>query len=374
MTNSESNKELHSKLFYGNARRSNSVISKSSNKLYISPAERQMLREKREVLKAMLQNTPYENVKTSLVSEKKITISPNLQENISSEGKQLERFFPIFYSNSSPNKSPKPKTSTVAMTSDTVAVVSPQALHISLPGTPKTRRCVPVRDSPKRHQAVIDAGQKKIGANQCGLCGMVYTINLPHDQEQHAAYHKRFLDSVKFNGWKNERVVASFTNGRILKILPSDPKYAVKKVNEICSVIDADLGFENHINFSTSTSKIIYLFITDSRQVAGCVVAEPISHAFRLLTSASENHAVSTCARFSEPAACGVSRIWTYYPYRRRGIATRLVDALRSTFVLGAFVQINQIAFSDPTADGIKFASHYCKTESFLTYNFTGRR
>jgi len=180
-----------------------------------------------------------------------------------------------------------------------------------------------------------------------------------------------FLDSVKFNGWKNERVLASFTNGRILKILPSDPKYAVKKVNEICSVIDADLGFENHINFSTSASKVIYLFVSDMRQVAGCLVAEPISYAFRLLTSANENHAVSTCARFSEPAVCGVSRIWTYYPYRRQGVASRLVDALRSTFVLGGFLHTDQIAFSDPTADGIKFAASYCKTESFLTYNLT---
>ena len=306
MTNSSKSKELLSKLFYGNAKKSAAAISKTNNKL-VSPIKRQKLQQKREVLKSVLKNFP--------------------------------------------------------------SAVSPQALHISLPGTPKTRRCLPVQESPKQQQAIIDAGQKKIGASQCNLCGMVYTVNLPHDQEQHASYHKRFLDNLKFNGWKNERVLASFTKGRILKILPSDPKYTLKKVNDICCVIDADLGFENHVRFNNSISKVIYLYVSDKHQVAGCLIAEPISHAFRLLTNVSESGQVSTCARFSEPAVCGVSRIWTYYPYRRQGIATRLVDALRNTFVLGACLNSNQIAFSDPTADGIQFAAYYCKTESFLTYN-----
>lgn len=31
-------------------------------------------------------------------------------------------------------------------------------------------------------------------------------------------------------GWKKERVVAEFWDGKILLVLPDDPKYAVKKV------------------------------------------------------------------------------------------------------------------------------------------------
>jgi len=281
MTNSEK-KELQSKLFYGNAKKSNSAISKRSNMLYVTPVERQILREKREVLKVMLQNSQNREEKASLTLEKSVVtasklksvlpevslkqqndvsseilsklhcdvsseISPNLhsvvsskelqnsqkkdentslalEKNIvavsklkkavslevelkrlkpqkdvssklhcdvsseiptkshyvaSSKEQQSEKYFPIFYSNSSPNKSPKAKVSHVNE-STTAAVVSPQALHVNLPGTPKTRRCLPVRESPNRQQAVIDAGQKNIGAKQCGLCGMVYTTNLPH--------------------------------------------------------------------------------------------------------------------------------------------------------------------------------------------------
>ena len=35
---------------------------------------------------------------------------------------------------------------------------------------------------------------------------------------------------VAFQGWKKERVVAEFWEGKILLVLPDDPKYAVKKV------------------------------------------------------------------------------------------------------------------------------------------------
>ena len=373
MTNSSKLKQMNSKHFYGSSNRTNPSISKKDRPKYLSSVDRQVLREKREVLKALIENSPAKIPPAPIVPS-----SPRCCDSSSTVGEentrikqQREKLFPIFYSQSSPSVSPSGKSNRKSPETIQVAAVSPQALRISLPGTPKTRGCVPFRESPKRQQAIIDAGQKTIGASQCSLCGMVYTANLPHDQHEHAVYHQRFLDSVKFSGWKNERVLLRYTRGRILKILPTDPKYALKKVKDICAVIDADLGFANQVHFSYSPLKIVYLYVSDNRQVAGCLVAEPINHAFRLLTSSVEKHAISTCSRFSEPAECGVSRIWTYYPYRRQGIASRLVDALRNTFVLGAQLKRNQIAFSDPTSDGIKFASHYCQTKEFLTYNLT---
>lgn len=33
-----------------------------------------------------------------------------------------------------------------------------------------------------------------------------------------------------FQGWKKERVVAEFWDGKILLVMPDDPKYATKKV------------------------------------------------------------------------------------------------------------------------------------------------
>lgn len=34
-----------------------------------------------------------------------------------------------------------------------------------------------------------------------------------------------------FQGWKKERVVAEFWDGKIILVMPDDPKYAVKKVS-----------------------------------------------------------------------------------------------------------------------------------------------
>ena len=47
---------------------------------------------------------------------------------------------------------------------------------------------------------IIDAGQKKFGAQQCKLCGMVYSSSDPGDNKQHNYYHQRFTDALKFPG------------------------------------------------------------------------------------------------------------------------------------------------------------------------------
>lgn len=39
-------------------------------------------------------------------------------------------------------------------------------------------------------------------------------------------------------GWKKERIVAEFWDGKIILVLPEDPKYATKKV---CSVLMSPL-------------------------------------------------------------------------------------------------------------------------------------
>ena len=43
-----------------------------------------------------------------------------------------------------------------------------------------------------------DAGQKKFGATQCSVCGMVYCHADPVDEAAHAKFHKHLLDALKF--------------------------------------------------------------------------------------------------------------------------------------------------------------------------------
>ncbi|XP_056284662.1 N-acetyltransferase ESCO2 isoform X2 [Pseudoliparis swirei] len=124
-------------------------------------------------------------------------------------------------------------------------------------------------------QLIIDAGQKQFGATTCSSCGMVYSADNPEDHFQHTQFHQRFLDSIKFVGWKKERVVAEFWDGKIILVMPDDPKYAIKKADDVRLVADSELGFQQ-LTLSRPTQAKTYLFINTERKVVGCLVAESI--------------------------------------------------------------------------------------------------
>jgi N-acetyltransferase len=64
---------------------------------------------------------------------------------------------------------------------------------------------------------------------------------------------------------------------------------------------------------------------------------------------------------FSETVAavCGINRIWVHNKHRRRGIASRLVDAARNHVLFDRVLTLSQIAFSQPTQDGRSFGAKY---------------
>ncbi|XP_037306169.1 N-acetyltransferase ESCO2 [Pungitius pungitius] len=229
-------------------------------------------------------------------------------------------------------------------------------------------------------QLIIDAGQKQFGAATCSSCGMVYSADNPEDHFQHTQFHQRFLDSIKFVGWKKERVVAEFWDGKILLVMPDDPKYAIKKAEDVRCVADSELGFQQ-VTLSRPTQAKTYLFINTERMVVGCLVAESIRQAHRVLGQPDqpkdmtkddfmERHRAWCCDTVPEQALCGISRIWVFSLARRQGIATRMLDTVRSTFMYGSHLTKEEIAFSDPTPDGKLFATKYSNTPTFLVYNF----
>ncbi|NXN64202.1 ESCO2 acetyltransferase, partial [Himantopus himantopus] len=228
-------------------------------------------------------------------------------------------------------------------------------------------------------QMIIDAGQKHFGAVVCKSCGMIYTAASPEDEAQHIQHHERFLEGLRYVGWKKERVVAEFWDGKIVLILPNDPKYAVKKAEDVREIVDNELGFKQ-VSLSCPAKTKIYLFVSTKKMIVGCLVAESIKKAFRVLSEpgatlspgqdALQQHRAWRCSTEPEPAVCGISRIWVFGPRRGKGIARRMVDVVRSTFMYGCYLSIDDIAFSDPTPDGKLFATKYCQTPSFLVYNF----
>uniref|UniRef100_A0A8C3WD04 Establishment of sister chromatid cohesion N-acetyltransferase 2 n=1 Tax=Catagonus wagneri TaxID=51154 RepID=A0A8C3WD04_9CETA len=235
------------------------------------------------------------------------------------------------------------------------------------------------RDTNKdtKDQLIIDAGQKHFGATMCKSCGMIYAASSPEDELQHMQHHHRFLEGIKYVGWKKERVVAEFWDGKIVLVLPHDPSYAIRKVEDVQELVDNELGFQQVVPRYPNKTKT-FLFVSDEKKVVGCLIAEPIKQAFRVLSeptapeslSSKECHRAWQCSNVPEPAVCGISRIWVFRLKRRKRIARRLVDTLRNCFMFGCFLSTNEIAFSDPTPDGKLFATKYCNTPNFLVYNF----
>ncbi|XP_061821047.1 uncharacterized protein [Nerophis lumbriciformis] len=229
-------------------------------------------------------------------------------------------------------------------------------------------------------QTIIDAGQKHFGAVACSVCGMLYSAAHPEDESQHLLFHNQFISAVKYVGWKKERILGEFPDGKIILVLPDDPKYALKKVEEIREMVDNDLGFQQVETKCPSQTKT-FLFITNDKKVAGCLIAEHIQEAYRVIEETApgvsegekvmfERQRAWCCSTTAEPALCGISRIWVVSMMRRRSIASRLVECLRNNFIYGSYLSKDEIAFSDPTPDGKLFATKYFGTSQFLVYNF----
>lgn len=250
-------------------------------------------------------------------------------------------------------------------------------LEITIPKSLK------LKDSEKvdEKQLVIDAGHKRFGAVSCNICGMLYTASNPEDETQHLLFHNQFISAVKYVGWKKERILAEYPDGRIIMVLPEDPKYALKKVDEIREMVDNDLGFQQAPLMCYSRTKTL-LFISNDKKVVGCLIAEHIQWGYRVIEEKlpvirSEEEKVRferqkawCCSTLPEPAICGISRIWVFSMMRRKKIASRMIECLRSNFIYGSYLSKEEIAFSDPTPDGKLFATQYCGTGQFLVYNF----
>ncbi|XP_051266564.1 LOW QUALITY PROTEIN: uncharacterized protein LOC127369345 [Dicentrarchus labrax] len=229
-------------------------------------------------------------------------------------------------------------------------------------------------------QTIIDAGQKHFGAVACGVCGMLYSAANPEDESQHLLFHNQFISAVKYVGWKKERILGEYPDGKIILVLPDDPKYALKKVEEIREMVDNDLGFQQVETKCPSQTKT-FLFISNDKKVGGCLIAEHIQEGFRVIEEpvpdGSEGEKVMferqrawCCSTTPEPAICGISRIWVVSMMRRQGIASRMLECLRNNFIYGSYLSKDEIAFSDPTPDGKLFATKYFGTSQFLVYNF----
>lgn len=264
---------------------------------------------------------------------------------------------------------PKCKTKTIANG------VPSSSMHPSVGNSPEGKyRITPgkKKSGKKQEQMYLDLGQKDFGHVTCPTCGMVYTRAQPDDEAAHIRHHKSFVNGLKFTGWKNECVVKEYHDGRVIMVSPDDPRLHLKKIEEVRKVVDSELGFVADAPYRRSGAKT-FLFIT-TKKVVGCAVAIQIDQGYPVLPSPEESStpekqiAAWCCSTTPQSAQCGISRIWVHSQYRRKKVATRLLDCVRTNFIYGCIIPRELVAFSDPTPDGKRLANSYAGTSQFLVF------
>lgn len=70
------------------------------------------------------------------------------------------------------------------------------------------------------------------------------------------------------------------------------------------------------------------------------------------------------------PAIVGISRIWVSKTFRRKGVATNLLDCVMSHFIYGMEIDKEEVAFSQPTESGAQLARAWFGEQSgWLVYH-----
>lgn len=126
-----------------------------------------------------------------------------------------------------------------------------------------------------------------------------------------------------------------------------------------------------------------FIYIQD-KQIVGCITVERVEKAFPLDRDASNLvvQTVSTIANGTKASQCssarsvlaGICQIWVHPSSRGKKIATRLVDAVRDKLIYGMQIARGQVAFAQPTKNGLGFAKSYVAPHEVLVYDDISNR
>ncbi|KAG9140837.1 hypothetical protein Leryth_010375 [Lithospermum erythrorhizon] len=257
-------------------------------------------------------------------------------------------------------------------------------------------------------QLHLEMGQSDFLLHSCKICGCKYAPGDEEDEKVHKKFHKDYTHGIPFKGWKNERrLQLPLRDGQhIILVADDDPPAWRNKVKEMVKMMEIELGDDWILRDRCK----VYLYVS-SQRIAGCLVAEPIERAYRIVTSSctsshsSNNKQIipkSTTLQFggvsfsrevartvtgkscvpperndngiilsekeAVPAVCGIRAIWVTPSNRRKHIASHLLDATRKTFCDDRILECWQLAFSQPTTAGKALLSNYTGIGSFLVY------
>ncbi|WKX99946.1 hypothetical protein Q1695_014650 [Nippostrongylus brasiliensis] len=268
---------------------------------------------------------------------------------------------------------------------------SPARLSKSTSSSPRTplfelEPKQPIRKRPKLSvgahdikQTTLDAGQKKFGGQYCQECDMMYSAESIDEVAMHDKHHNRLTDisnvkvsTSQLNLWLRKECSYSTSRGPVFRILPTSMSSLKRRSEQLIEeIVNPSVGFSPGLSiWGWDDRRTVWLSVISegcTHYMACVIVTEPLY---------SAQCSVSGETIRDDDPIIGVNRIWTHPHARRKGVASDVLDIVRSRYFTGETVPRHRVAFSDPTDSGRRFAEHYIRdakhpNHSLLVYCVT---
>jgi N-acetyltransferase len=161
-------------------------------------------------------------------------------------------------------------------------------------------------------------------------------------------------------------------------------------MKDLAAILEEQLGLVPGWLLAVPCTAFLYVCLS-TRNILGCIFTENIKHAWsasattigdsQLLEEVKNkegNCCMQPCNNHSgivladkssvKKAVWGVRMMWTNQTARRKGIATKLLDSVRSQLARGCVLPRADLAFSQPTPEGAALIQAYIGSPRFLVY------
>eukprot|EP00548_Thalassiothrix_antarctica_P013681 CAMPEP_0194174640 /NCGR_PEP_ID=MMETSP0154-20130528/8800_1 /TAXON_ID=1049557 /ORGANISM="Thalassiothrix antarctica, Strain L6-D1" /LENGTH=209 /DNA_ID=CAMNT_0038888139 /DNA_START=506 /DNA_END=1136 /DNA_ORIENTATION=- len=176
---------------------------------------------------------------------------------------------------------------------------------------------------------------------------------IEEDEKQHKLVCQDFQEGVLFKKGAARVVLTKNSIEEIIEIRPSDNFRQLQKLKRVLKIAHNDLGSSSSLSSINNKTTYLYLY---KKRIVGMVVAEVISKAYVL-----EKSYPMRCSDEKQKAMVGIHQIWVHRNHRRKGVASELIDIIRTKFIYGLWIPPNMLAFSSPTQLGNAFARSYIR-------------
>lgn len=219
---------------------------------------------------------------------------------------------------------------------------------------------------------------------------MLYAPGARDDNDVHARHHAKWLRDrdkrPRFPGWMGERVVGSVRTGRLVAVKACDVTTWTKRAMEIDDFVSTQhlhmqphdrllrlqrTNNNNTNNKSSSSSWLVILFVVDAA-VHAFLLTELVNGGCMASVAADGVATVNSQCRVDGRTLCGVRKIWVAHDWRRKGIASAMLDAARLNLLYGVVLRLDDVAFTATTTAGAKFAAacaRKCNNKHVIIYS-----